>query len=438
MLVFAGNDVWALSLSGIPAWTQLTPAGTPPPQGDAAIYDPVRDRVVGFGGNGAWALSLSGTPAWTRLTTTGTPPAGRQGHTAIYDPLRDRMVIFGGYDGSWPRRNDVWALSLSGTPAWTRLTPAGLAPEGRVDHTAIYDPVRDRMVIFGGWDIYNDTWALSLSGSPAWTELFPAEKRPWWRSGHTAIHDAARDRMVVFGGGDFYVDYNDAWTLEWRTPNDATPPTIEVSLSRDLLWPPNHKLVEVCATVKVADGVDPAPTFVLASITSNEPDNGKGDGNTTGDIQGAVIGTPDLCFYLRAERRGGGSGREYRIIYQARDASNNAACDTVYVRVPHDMSGEPAKDAKRETMLSSIHPNPFNPRTTVEYSLSAGGRVEIVVYDVRGGLVRRLVDQSMPAGDHRVTWDGVDAGGRSASSGMYFVRMTAPSYAETRKIVMLK
>ena len=51
-------------------------------------------------------------------------------HTAIYDPVRDRMVVFGGYDGNG-NRNDVWALSLSGSPAWSELTPAGSLPSAR-------------------------------------------------------------------------------------------------------------------------------------------------------------------------------------------------------------------------------------------------------------------------------------------------------------------
>jgi len=57
-------------------------------------------------------LSLSGPPAWSALGPTGTPPTARYAHTAIYDPVRDRMVIFGGYDGS-SYRNDVWRLTWS-------------------------------------------------------------------------------------------------------------------------------------------------------------------------------------------------------------------------------------------------------------------------------------------------------------------------------------
>jgi hypothetical protein len=120
---------------------------------------------------------------------------------------------------------------------------------------------------------------------------------------------------------------------------DTTPPEITVELNRDCLWPPNHKMVPIEADVTVTDVCDPNPTFVLLSITSDEPDNGPGDGNTDGDIQDTDFGTADVMFSLRSERQGGGDGRVYTVIYRASDASGNTADDTTYVRVPHDQSG---------------------------------------------------------------------------------------------------
>ena len=231
MVVFGGadsavtfNDVWALSLAGTPAWTRLTPTGAPSSgrYAHSAIYDPVRDRMVVFGGvkdfsyaNDVWALSLADTPAWTQLAPSGTPPVTRWGHSAIYDPIRDRMVVFGGYVMGGQEFNDVWALSLAGTPAWTQLTPAGTPPSGRCDQSAIYDPVRDRMVVFGGVNPFlNDVWALSLSDPPAWTQLAPTGTLPGERCSHGAIFDPVRDRMVVFGGvGNTFSPLDNAWAL---------------------------------------------------------------------------------------------------------------------------------------------------------------------------------------------------------------------------------
>jgi hypothetical protein len=230
MLVFGGwnaathfNDVWALSLAGTPVWTELTPSGTPPSarRFQSAIYDPVRDRMLVFGGftgevylNDVWALSLAGTPAWTELTPSGTPPHTRYRQSAIYDPVRDRMVVFAGW-WSGTNFNDVWELSLAGTPAWTELAPSGTPPSARYSHSAIYDPVRDRMVVFGGVEegFLKDVWALSFADSLAWAELTPSGPLPHTRYVHSAVYDSVRDRMVVFGGYDGETYRADAWAL---------------------------------------------------------------------------------------------------------------------------------------------------------------------------------------------------------------------------------
>jgi HYR domain len=116
---------------------------------------------------------------------------------------------------------------------------------------------------------------------------------------------------------------------------DTLMPTLAVRLNRDVLWMPNHELVSITATVNVTDRCDPNATFVLTSITSNEPDEGLGDGDKPRDIQGAAFGTPDTSFLLRAERSGMGAGRVYTIVYTASDATGNTATATAVVRVPH-------------------------------------------------------------------------------------------------------
>jgi hypothetical protein len=116
---------------------------------------------------------------------------------------------------------------------------------------------------------------------------------------------------------------------------DNTHPKITVHVSPDELWPPNHKMVEIHADVDVCDNCD-GVSFVLESITSNEPDNGLGDGDTENDIQGATYNTPDTHFQLRAERSGRGNGRVYTITYKAIDKSGNITRETAYIRVPHN------------------------------------------------------------------------------------------------------
>jgi hypothetical protein len=208
---------------------------------------------------------------------------------------------------------------------------------------------------------------------------------------------------------------------------DTTPPQLTVALDKYLLWPPNNQFVTVCAKVTVLDNGMAEPTFWLVSITSNEPAE-RGTRQRSQDVRGAEYGTPDLCFELRAKRAGNGSGRVYEIVYATTDGSGNTVYASARVRVPHNMSCE----------LTSVHPNPFNPQTTLVYSVWEGGRVQVAIYDARGSLVRRLVDQVMPAGEHRVTWNGLDGNGQPVGSGIYFVRLADGSGVDTRKMVLLK
>ena len=125
---------------------------------------------------------------------------------------------------------------------------------------------------------------------------------------------------------------------------DTTPPTISFTLDPDLLWPPDHTLREIYADVMATDTCGDV-TVALVSVTSSEPDNGLGDGDTVDDIQGVEAGTADYWLMLRSERQGPYPvehpgrfpGRTYSVAYSAVDGSGNAAEASGEVRVPHDM-----------------------------------------------------------------------------------------------------
>ena len=83
-------------------------------------------------------------------------------------------------------------------------------------------------------------------------------------------------------------------------------------------------------------------------------------------------------------------------------------------------------------------PNPFNPRTTVSFTLPVAGPVELAVHDARGRMIARLISGSLPAGAHAVVWDGRDRHGASMPSGTYFCRLTTPWKTDTRKMSLLR
>jgi hypothetical protein len=88
--------------------------------------------------------------------------------------------------------------------------------------------------------------------------------------------------------------------------------------------------------------------------------------------------------------------------------------------------------------LRGARPNPFNPATTIEYSIDAPGHVTLRVHDVAGHLVRTLVDAEQGPRGYEVSWDGTTDGGFRAASGVYFLRMEVPGYEAVRRLVLLK
>ncbi|MBI1839208.1 MAG: hypothetical protein HYR95_02880, partial [Candidatus Colwellbacteria bacterium] len=109
----------------------------------------------------------------------------RRGHTSVYqgDFTEKKMITFGGYDGT-NHYNDVWKLDITtpGSETWTQVTPLGTAPLARRSHSAIYDPVNQRMIIQAGRgtltpvNFMSDFWQLTLPTSTSswtWTQVIP-------------------------------------------------------------------------------------------------------------------------------------------------------------------------------------------------------------------------------------------------------------------------
>jgi hypothetical protein len=381
------NDAWMLSLATKPVWTMLQPSGTAPSprEGQTAIYDPVRDRMLVFGGetglpnmsNEVWALSLSGDPAWARLTPTGDTPVPRASHTAIYDAAHDRMVVFGGVSPS-AYLGDVWSLSLSPEPAWTSLAPSGTPPRARFEHSAIYDPVRQRMVIFGGLTMsyfLNDVWALSLDGEPAWTQITPTGTKPAVRSAHRAIYDSTRDRMVVSGGFNYSagsVPGTETWAL---------------SLDRSE-W-----------TLLEPAGAPPAAREMHSAVYD-------------------PVGDRMLVF------AGHGVSND---VWELR-WSPPATLTIAPAREPADVPG----------LAPQVSPNPARGAVTISFSLAQAGEASVHIYDVAGRSVRNLASGFLPAGRRTISWDRRTSAGVLAEPGLYFCEVRTNASTSVRRIVLVR
>jgi hypothetical protein len=88
--------------------------------------------------------------------------------------------------------------------------------------------------------------------------------------------------------------------------------------------------------------------------------------------------------------------------------------------------------------LHQNYPNPFNPTSTICYDLPEASDISLIVYDITGREVTRLVDDNLAPGYHRVIWNGKNSTGWAAPSGLYVARLVTPEYTKSIKMVLLK
>jgi hypothetical protein len=120
-------------------------------------------------------------------------------------------------------------------------------------------------------------------------------------------------------------------------------------------------------------------------------------------------------------------GGTYTYFIAARDGESEVVSQSRRVTVPGV-----------KTALRQNHPNPFNPTTTISFALASSMQVSVAVYDASGRLVRSLVEGVRDAGPNEVTWDGRDDAGNRVATGVYLYRLTAGTFRESRKMVLLK
>jgi len=237
MLFVGSATVWALDLTAdAPAWTDLVVHPNPLVQQGSVVYDSKRDRLIGYqyysGGfvnpqpAQVWTLDLGAeSPQWVRMPDDGNLSFDICCMAMVYDPVRDRVLAFGGGDGFGSNDLGPYVLSITGTATWGGLLPSGTPPTGRRFPSAVYDGKLDRVLLYGGFEygfinFFDETWSLSLSGTPTWSFLTPAQSVAFARAYHTAAYDSIGRRMIVNGGnGPSSVVYNDTWALDL----DAAP-----------------------------------------------------------------------------------------------------------------------------------------------------------------------------------------------------------------------
>lgn len=235
-----GGHTISHSLKRGAAWQPLSNDGTPG-YGGIQVYDEQTKGIVAYGSSeyGAYYDNLlrldSGGSDWENIALPPGPQA-RTSSLGVLDKAGHRLVICGGakLDGTDdpPKINDVWALSLDSL-IWSKLVRSGQSPGARSGQLGVYDPVGERMIVFGGlragdpYPLVNDLYALTLGDDPTWSSIEAEGAGPSAIS-YRAFYDPAGERMLVLdSASDIYaLELSDAPVWHRFCVSGAVPPPL--------------------------------------------------------------------------------------------------------------------------------------------------------------------------------------------------------------------
>lgn len=172
-----------------------------------------------------------------------------------------------------------------------------------------------------------------------------------------------------------------------------------------------------------------------------------------GVCKGAVVvDNPeiDICAYLDANEAITEENSQLVFYYPAKSAADKRSIYSIKGKsLKHNTKGteyyaldiddmESAVSVSSTPLLSQNYPNPFNPTTTISFEIPNDAHVNLDIYNVRGQMVKRLVNTQKAIGKHSVVWDGKDEQGRDCSSGIYYYRLKSHGLSHSQKMLLLK
>lgn len=229
--------------------------------------------------------------------------------------------------------------------------------------------------------------------------------------------------MTSWPGGSFNVNLDLTW-------EDACGNTYAASYVR-LLDPPDPSLYSPVAFANVNAARVGESIEIRWNLAADEPIEGFNVYRQRDD-QASEIRLNDEGPLARTQRSYADADAEPGVTY--RYSVTAVMPDGTELRSP---SVKASLDAY-VTRLDQNHPNPFNPTTQIGYQVANDRQVTLKIYDVKGALVRELVDGVQSAGAYTVIWNGTNSAGQAVSTGVYFYRLTVGKFVQTRRMVLLK
>ena len=456
----ADSSIWIFRSEEDQPWLALRTGTAPYPGFNAALsqvaaYDSLGDRVIAFDGHQAWSMPAQEPGAWVQLgpaAATGWPSQVGMGAGVAIDSRRNRLIVSGGYapyaHSAGFSLTGVWTLSLDANPAWSHL---GDLPTSSYGHAAVYDAIRDELVVVGGMQVDDLPRSLHGLGAVAWST--PVDSVLRWTAlsvvgdaglpGPPIAHstfDPQADRLYL--ANDSLV-----WTRQidspgpWTSIATSTPaPRITNPIAFD---PVRHQLLALFASLPGSATVD---AWALAV------------GSLSVSVLAADRSADAIAIRLRSvtayglgasleRREEGGSWRELGPLAFGIDGA--AAFTDGDVHPGHDYhyrvsvvqgptawySDEifvPDPGSLRFALLGA-RPNPAVGTLQVTFTLPAAGPARLEVFDIHGRQRLSRDVGSMGPGIHAVRLNESVGWG----PGLYYARLQRGGQTQSTRLVLL-
>lgn len=448
----AGYDIWAQAVTsaGAVKWasggvavctesgTQVLEVITSDAAGGAIIA--WRDSRSGTADVYAQRMSSTGTPLWTANGVAVCTAANQQ---------NDISIVSNGQAGAFlawrdPRNgalnNDIYvqALNSAGTALWTADGVAvSSAANDQIEPAISYDGNFGLLVTWqdarNGTDYDVFAQRISASGSPLWTangvqvcDVDSSQSTP------LVVHDGARGAIVAWTDARASNRWPDIYAQRFDSSGVA-------------MWTANG--VAVCA----ADSGQFLKTMIAdksgGAILGWDDERGAGTdedlyaqalsplGANRWTATGVKIGTGSSTRRLTSSAPDGYGGA----LFAWEDFRNGATSDVFGLRVTSVGTGvETASAPPAATKLLTPFPNPFNPHTTIQFTLTEPSRFTLSIHDVHGRLVRSLGSGEAQAGTRAFQWDGTRNDGTACASGSYFAVLSLPSGTRSASLRLIR
>lgn len=408
-------------------WSKINTAGDVPHIKNAgAIYDPFGNRMIVYGGRNAagepsgmiWSLNLLNN-TWVQIIPTGGPnPPARYTPNLHYYQNANGMIMWSGQGVSSAVYNDVWKFSFA-TNSWSQLWPDGNTsgvPLRRYGTASVFEPVSGMITTFAGFTSngrFDDTWtfdAVNILWQDRTSSVHPPK-----RCLHSAVYANDLGRFIIYGGQDTG-PLDDIWqctlsNYQWANITPAIKPPAR-------FW--NTMIYYPGGNIIIFGGLGTSARNDMwkyrMSVNSWEYIN---PGSSVPEARWG-----HTAIYISSQDRMIIFGGEGDSLYKDTWQYNNVSAIGI----------EPISNViPDEYSLEQNYPNPFNPVTNIGFRIADFEFVKLSIYDALGNEIEDIINRKLSPGIYNIQWN---AG--SLPSGVYFYKISAGNFEQSKKMILLK